>query len=155
MDHSVKIEFAKLQDKGRKPGNPYSHIHGYLKLEIDGRSVPDMGYWGPDDVCFNQWIAVFASIRHAVQKGLPSYKFDETEQGQPAFLFEVKPGSQIALSIVQSESGEGKDDPEWQQVTFSYAAFKAAFLEFKIHFLSEITRNAPGQLEYWTELFNR
>ncbi|NJL56741.1 hypothetical protein HC928_17495 [bacterium] len=153
MATTVKIEFAKLQDKAGNYGNPYSHIHGYLNVEIGGRSVPHLGYWGPDDVCFNDWIEVLSKIRRAVQKGLPSYKFDEFEQGQPAFLFEVKPGSQIALSIIQSESGEGEDDPEWQQVVFSYADFKAAFLAFKLNFLAEISSIAPEQLAYWTEKF--
>jgi hypothetical protein len=148
----MKIKFAKLQNKTYR-GNPYSHIHGYLNFEIDGRSVPHMGYFGADDVCFNQWIAVFAGVRKAVQRQLPFYKFDEFEQGQPAFLFEVKPGSRIALSIIKSESGEGHDDPDWQQVTFRYADFKAEFLDFRTRFLAEISRIAPVQLDYWTEQF--
>lgn len=113
-----------------------------------------MGYRGAEDVCFNAWIAVLAGIRKTVQQRLPFYRFDEAEQGQPAFLFAVRPGSRSALSIVRSESGEGADDPGWQQVVFGYADFKAAFFEFKTCFLAEIARLAPHQLEYWTTQFD-
>jgi len=32
------------------------HVHGGLRLEIGGRLVPYLGYWGPDDVCFGEWV---------------------------------------------------------------------------------------------------
>ena len=42
--------------------SPDAHVHGGLRLEIAGRLVPYMGYRGPDDACFNQWLE---ELRHA------------------------------------------------------------------------------------------
>jgi hypothetical protein len=150
---SVRIDFANLQDKTRN-GKPYQHLHGLLKFEIDSRRVPHMGYWSENDVCFNQWIGILVSIQKAVQEKQPAYLFDECEQGQPAFLFEVTPPSQIFLSIVESECGEGFQDPDWQKVAFAYADFKRAFLHFKERFLQHIAEIAPHQVDYWTAQFS-
>lgn len=152
MGTSVKIEFSKLQNKTYQ-GDSYAHIHGHLNFEIGGRSVLAMGYFGPNDVCFNTWIVVFVGIIKAVKERRESYKFDEYEQGQSAFLFEVKSPAQVVLSIIKSESGEGYDHPDWQNIAFSYADFEATFLGFKSDFLGEISRIAPHQLKYWSKKF--
>jgi len=153
MTNTVKIEFGKMKNKTLR-GVPYDHIHGYMNIEIGGRPIPRLGYGGKNDVCFNTWIVELANLRKAVQERKSSYTFDEYEQGQPAYLFEIRPQSMIALSLIDSESGHGKGDKRWKQVLFSYADFKSELLKFRGEFLAEISEISPDLVDFWTAKFS-
>jgi len=64
------------------------HVHGGLRLEINGRLVPYLGYWGPDDVCFGEWVNELWRAAQALRDSGGRHVYDEGEQGQPAFVFE-------------------------------------------------------------------
>lgn len=115
--------------------------------------MPHLGYYGPDDVCLNQWIQELAAIRKAF-RGAPqcAYTFDEGEQGQPAFQFS-RDGELMLLSIVRSEIGDGQADPAWQGVAFSYRDFVQAYEQFKQALLAEIACQAPTMQEQVARLF--
>jgi hypothetical protein len=156
MDNSVKIHFRDLADVSPEDGQPYIHIHGFLGLEIHGRLVPYMGYGGPNDACFNDWIAVFVELKETVIENLEDHvMYDECEQGQPAFFFEIEDdGAVISLSIIQSATGEGTDDPEWQQIRFSYSAFDLALENFRDHFMEWIRQRAPESYIHWSIIWD-
>ena len=42
-----------------------SHIHGELRIQIHGKTVPRMGYLGASDVCFGIWISELKAIRRS------------------------------------------------------------------------------------------
>lgn len=152
--HDLKV--LKPGDRARHPLAqlaPGQHLHGELRLRIQGRLVPHLGYYGPDDVCLNQWIQELAAIRKAF-RGAPqgAYTFDEGEQGQPAFQFS-RDGELILLSIVGSKIGDGQADPAWQEVAFSYRDFVQAYEQFKQALLAEIASQAPSMREQVARLF--
>jgi hypothetical protein len=60
----------------------------FRRLIIDGRLVPRLGYFGPDDVYFNVWVRALAKAARALTTADPaSYAYEEGEQGQPAPRF--------------------------------------------------------------------
>lgn len=153
MTNPVKVELGKF--KYLEGEDEHHHVHGHLNFQIGGRSVPMMGFWGPDDVCFNTWIEEFVRFQNAVQSGESSYKFDEGEQGQPAYLFKILPQSVISLSIVDSEIGDGGNALEdWQDIPFDYVNFEAEFLKFKTDFLAKIEELAPEYIDFWKDIFD-
>ena len=150
MEKSVKLELGILKDASQKRKHKFEHLHGYLNFEINGRSVPYMGYWGEDDVCLNDWLHIFMDLRLVMKRNQKTYLFDDCEQGQPAYLFEVISENSIQLSVVDSECGDGLGDPEWQKVPFTYVDFEAEFLKLKKEFLAKIADIAPKKLHHWT-----
>ncbi len=95
------------------------HIHGRLSIEIAGRSVPHLGFFGPDDVCLNTWLVELCNVVNALVEAPGEYTFDEGEQGQPAFQF-VRVGDEIVFSITESVLAGGRADTEWQGVRCPY-----------------------------------
>lgn len=82
------------------------------------------------------------------------YVFDEGEQGQPAYKFELTDQGEVALSIIDSQYPySGSADPEWQNITFSFLDFKINFKKPTEAFLQFVTHNAPEQLDEWIKLF--
>jgi hypothetical protein len=94
------------------------HVHGGLRLEIGGRLVPYLGYWGPDDVCFGEWVNELWLAAKALRDPGGRHVYDEGEQGQPAFVFE-REGDRGFFSIAASEISEEEAHPDWQHVEFS------------------------------------
>lgn len=65
MDRTIRLSFRDLWTYGedtatrlplRSLGGGYGHIHGRLDFEVGGRLLPHLGYFGPDDVCFGEWL---------------------------------------------------------------------------------------------------
>lgn len=104
-------------------------MHGRLRIEIDGRELPHLGFFGPDDVCLYTWTPELARIRAALAVGDTRYVFEECEQGQPAFLFE-RVGEMAFVSIVDSTMGDGPGDAEWQRVPCKAADLLTAIDRF-------------------------
>jgi hypothetical protein len=94
-------------------GQSAGHVHGTLMLEIAGRPVPYLGFFGPDDVCMNMWLVELCNIVNSLGGPAGEYTFDEGEQGQPAFKF-ARAGDDVAFFINESLLGDGTADPEWQ-----------------------------------------
>jgi len=136
MTSSVRIWFENLAAAGHEEPLPLSsltteqHVHGGLKIEIGGRLVPHLGFFGPDDVCFDTWVE---ELTRLVEKLLHcpefTHVFDEGEQGQPAFVFD-RSGDKILFSIRESGFSGGKADPEWQEIEFTAADFLTAYQGF-------------------------
>jgi hypothetical protein len=116
-DSNTRLPLQRLSERG-------GHVHGLLQITIDGSVLPRLGYFGPDDVCFNEWICELQSALRSL-RGAPrsSYVYDEGEQGQAAFLFE-REGDAAFVSIVASQLSDGEADPQWQRVRFSFADFE-------------------------------
>jgi hypothetical protein len=132
-----------------------AHIHGALLINIGNRSVPYMGYFGGNDVCFAQWIEELDKICHEFKDNDQGrYCFDEGEQGQPAFPFE-REGEMMYLSIIDSALSDGEGDDDWQKVEFSYQEFMSEYEAFRKQFSAELHRSAPAVASEWIGKFLR
>lgn len=124
------------------------HLHGGLRIELGGRLVPGLGHFGPDDVCFDAWLAELQAVAQAFQaSGSGQYVFDEGEQGQPAFLFERACDS--AFFSIVAGSGGGQANPDWQRVEFSPADFLGEHKRFRETLLNTIRTAAPEGARKW------
>lgn len=125
------------------------HIHGALIIGFNNKVVSGLGYFGPDDVCFNQWLAEFSEIvkKHNLG-GNYTHTFDEGEQGQPAYKFE-KSGRILKFSIVNSEISDGKADPDWQEVEVKYWSFISQIENFYRKFYKFLSELNPSPLAVW------
>ncbi len=154
MHSTVRIRFenlAAMEVNDRRPLSELiveSHIHGGLRLEFGGRLVPHLGYFGPDDVCFSQWIVELRHAAEAMRTPDGRHVFDEGEQGQPAFVFE-REGEKGYFSVAESEISEGQADPDWQRISFSPADFITAHEEFRRSFTTALRTAAPMVAEQW------
>ena len=129
--------------------NENSHIHGELQFVIDGRLVPYLGYFGPDDVCFNAWLQEFEQlIAQLDASSSDTYVFDEGEQGQPAYQFD-RQDAHLYLSITAAAFSGGEADDDWQRVPFTYAVFKHQYLQFKTAFRATLAHEASHIYEQW------
>ena len=145
---SVRIWYenvAAITASGRRPLarlRPQAHVHGGLRLEIGGRLVPHLGYFGPDDVCFDSWLDELALAAEALAVPGGRHVYDEGEQGQPAFVFE-REGDTGYFSIIDAAYSGGVADSGWQRVEFQPTDFIAAYEDFRTSFLAAL-RAAPG-----------
>jgi hypothetical protein len=131
-----------------------SHIHGGLRMEIAGRLVPYLGFWGPDDVCFDQWLGELWQVARAMGQPGGRHVFDEGEQGQPAFVFH-RDGNRGFFTIAASGISDGPADADWQRVEFSPADFIAAHQRFRASFVAELRAAAPGAADAWLARFGQ
>lgn len=129
-----------------------SHVHGGLRLEFAGRLVPYLGYWGPDDVCFSQWLGELSQAAAAMGQPGGRHVFDEGEQGQPAFVFE-RDGDCGFFSIAASELSGADADPDWQRVEFLLAEFVAAVTDLQASFATDLRAASPTEAEAWLTRF--
>jgi hypothetical protein len=124
------------------------HVHGGLRIELRGRLVPGLGFFGPDDVCFNNWLTELRAVAQAFQaSSCGRHVFDEGEQGQPAFLFE-RAGDSAFFSISAGVGG-GEANPDWERIEFSPEEFLAEHKQFCERFVSAIRAAAPEGAAQW------
>jgi hypothetical protein len=143
MDSDERLPLSRLKLN--------SHIHGGLRLEIGGRLVPYLGYFGPDDVCLGQWLEELWLAAKAFETSEHGqYTFDEGEQGQPAFVFE-RSGHRAFFSITTSEISEAEGDPDWQRIEFSPVEFLAEHLRFRQSLFATLKAAAPATAEQWIQ----
>lgn len=127
------------------------HVHGRLELLVGGRSVPRLGFWGPSDVCFNQWLDVLREAVVALSASPTSeYIFDEGEQGQPAFRW-IRRDQLLAFSIVDSTLSDGVAHPEWQGIECKYEDFVSQVADFQSRFSAAMVRDAPETGQAWLD----
>ena len=128
---------------------PDEHIHGGLRIQFGERFVPNLGYFGPDDVCFSTWLEELSAAARAFESDTDArYVFDEGEQGQPAFVFE-RAGDQAYFSITKSEFSGGEADPDWQRIEFSPDDFFAEHTRFRESFFAAVRVAAPHVADQW------
>ena len=124
---SFAIEFADLWtyttgpsgDIGRASlselAGPGEHIHGRLEILVQGRCLPSLGFFGSDDVCFNEWARELRDLSSTINTdGQATHIYDEGEQGQPSYHF-TRVGDELIVSV-RDGLGGGQADPEWRLV---------------------------------------
>jgi len=157
---SVQIEFGDLwtydatETQKRRPLSslPESgagHIHGRLTITVNSRKLPYLGYFGPDDVCFNEWLKELHFAKKTLTSDDPSkYIYDEGEQGQPAFLFERK-GDRLFLSIIDSEMSGAPGDDGWKNEEVGLSEFTFAVSKFEESFQHEVLAQNRRAAHNW------
>jgi hypothetical protein len=145
-DSSERLTLARLSDRG-------GHIHGCLEIQVNGASLPHLGYFGPDDVCFNEWVfQLHSALRTLTSTTSISHIYDEGEQGQPAFLFQ-RESHDLFVSIVDSQLSDGKAHPDWQRVPCSYTDFEHNTSTFLTDFRQHLRTVAPQfAAEWWSRV---
>jgi hypothetical protein len=143
---SERLPLARLSDRG-------GHVHGCLEIEVNGAALPYLGYFGPDDVCFNEWVFQLHSMLRTLRSASRiSHTYDEGEQGQPAFRFE-RDTDRLCVSIIASELSDGGADPDWQRVACTYADFDRNVTTFLTHFRQHLHTVAPKfAAEWWSRV---
>jgi hypothetical protein len=143
---SERLTLARLSDRG-------GHIHGRLEIEINGTSLPYLGYFGPDDVCFNEWVFQLHSGLNTLRSAPSiSHTYDEGEQGQPAFLFQ-RESHQLFISIIASALSDGQADPDWQRIPCSFVDFEHSATTFLTDFRQHLLTVAPHfATEWWSRV---
>lgn len=141
-DTSVRLPLEALADST-------DHIHGLLTLKISGRALPHMGFFGPDDVCFNTWIEELYQVTLKLEAAeAATYTFDEGKQGQPAFVFK-RNGELLFVSVVESHLSGADGDPSYQAVSCRWSEFHAAVAAFFVSFHSALLEQCPGVGKAW------
>lgn len=141
-DSSERLPLGRLADED-------GHVHGLLELAISGRGLPHMGFFGPDDVCFNTWVDELVRIVQALDRSeTGEYTFDEGEQGQPAFAFRRR-GDALAVSVVDSLISGGRADPGFQDVACRWLEFRSAVMTFLADFHATLLEACPLVAERW------
>ena len=127
---------------------PHAHIHGLLAIEINGRRLPRL-YFFPDDVCVGEWAFQLRSALRALRSADSSkFVFDEGEQGQPAFVFE-RAGDLLFVSVVESDLGGGRAEPDWQRVACPFVDFEEGVEKFLATFRARLVQEAYAVGEAW------
>jgi hypothetical protein len=151
---SLEITFSELwtyslDDVDRRlpvsalPEDGLGHIHGRLQIAVAGRVVPHMGYCGPTDVCFGQWLQVLHKAVNSLGTSSGSeYVFDEGEECQPAFRW-VRKDAAVLFSIVDSVLSAGEADPAWQDIEFRFADFLREVKDLEVRFEATLLSEAP------------
>lgn len=133
----------------RSLGGRCTHVHGLLELEVSGKVLPHMGFFGPDDVCFNTWIEELSRITRALADSQSAeYTFDEGEQGQPAFSFR-RQGDLLLVSVVASALSGAAEDASSQNISCFWSAFQSAVSAFFASFRKTLLEQCPAVAEGW------
>jgi hypothetical protein len=141
-DPSQRLPLSRLSDGD-------GHIHGLLRLALSGNVMPHMGFFGPDDVCFNTWIEELSHITRLLSESdVAAYTFDEGEQGQPAFHFQ-RQGDLLLVSVVDSTLSGAAGEPSYQGVTCSWESFLSAVASFFASFHGALFTQCPLVAETW------
>jgi len=127
-DSSFEISFAGLWTLGTGSGGRSEreslaelagageHVQGVLEILVQGRPLPALGFFGPDDVCFNESARELSHLRTAItgDGAAATHVYNEGEQGQPSYHF-GNVGDEVTVSV-RDGLGGGQADPEWDGV---------------------------------------
>lgn len=141
-DTSERLPLAQLSERG-------GHVHGRLEIAVNGALLPYLGYFGPDDVCFNEWVFQLQFALKALRSSpRSSHTYDEGEQGQPAFLFE-REANNLLVSIVDSQLSDGSAHPDWRRVGCHFSDFERGVDKFLVDLRMHLASEAPQFAEQW------
>jgi hypothetical protein len=144
----TRLPLSQLSDTG-------GHIHGLLNIKVNGQELPYLGYFGRDDVCFNEWVSELKSALEELKRAPhSSYTYDEGEQGQPAFLFERDAGTAF-VSVVASQLSDGANDPGWQRIQFSFSDFERSVEQFLVRLRKHIASESAQYGDKWWALVTK
>lgn len=140
--------YVPIGDGERQPLTALSvdedHIHGELRWTIDERRVPNMRYFGLDDVCLGDWWdGLSAALVTLSSDG--SHLLDLGDQGDPAHLIERR-GTAGFLSIVDSPTFGGKANSEWQRVPFAWSELVEGVRGFRQELAGLLESDGPHVL---------
>jgi hypothetical protein len=150
--------YAPLSSDDRLPlallSDENTHVHGLLRIAVGERVLPRLGYFGSDDVCFNEWVRELSEASGTLLASDPaSHVYDEMEEGQPAFHFD-RIGDQVFVSVRESIAGEG--DPTWERVPCRLDDFVDAASRFLVEFRQALLAQAGhDRAELWWDRFVR
>jgi hypothetical protein len=159
---TVKISFSDLWTyEGGDPherlplsrlaGAGEGHIHGRLKISIVGRELPYLGFFGPDDVCFNEWFRELHHLRrHLSESEISEYIYDEGEQGQPAFRF-CRANGKLLISVIASDLSSAPGDENWMDVECEFGLFNDETASFEERFCRTLQKEVPHVAKEWLE----
>ena len=57
---TVRLTLGAFGPAGTPP--TFAHLHGELRLELGGRAAPRTGYFGPADLCLNDWVRELRAV---------------------------------------------------------------------------------------------
>ena len=131
-----------------------THVHGKLRIVVRGCELPRLGFFGPDDVCFNAWVHELTTAARVLVAADPAaHVFDEGEQGQPAYHFE-RAGSDVFVSVRASMISDGTADPSWERVPCKLEEFVVSVSRFVAAFSSALEALAGEErAESWWKQF--
>ena len=78
------------------PSDGREHTHGRLEIKINGRALPYLGYFGPDDVCIGQWAHELLLVLRKLSGGIETRHLDGCQ-------------SRPETGRLQAEAEEGSD----------------------------------------------
>ena len=126
------------------------HVHGELQVLVNGRRLPSLGYFGVDDVCFNEWVHELHTVRELLEAGTSAvYVYDEGEQGQPAYEFR-RVDNTVLVSVIEG-SGGGSADADWQGVPCLLTDLAAAIDRFEEALRAQLGREAADVGLRWMD----
>lgn len=133
-------------------------IHGRLEIRVRGHLLPALGFFGPDDVCLNEWTRELVQLCDVLSAADgTTHVYDEGEQGQPSYHFS-RVGDEVVVSVREG-SGGGLADPAWSGVvclltdlTTAVAAFTQRLESLLVsaaqhrgnEWLASVTADRPG-----------
>jgi len=140
---NVRLPVSSLPKDGK------GHIHGRLEIIVAGRPLPYLGYFGPDDVCMNEWIKELSEAAAKLKSADNSeHVYHDCEQGQPTFRFE-RCGNLVFISIITSEFSGAKGLPDWQMVECRLDGFLSAVSTFETQFRKLVLSESPVGGKLW------
>ena len=74
----MKISISHLNE------SEYTHVHGEMEININGKILPSLGIDSIDDVCFGYWIEMFSNLFKVFEMDETEYIIEGGEQGKPA-----------------------------------------------------------------------
>lgn len=148
FDHLAALPPGKNLRQPLKALETAGCVHGELRLEVAGRVVPSMGYFGREDVCFGAWLRELRDLAVVMRALTGKHVYDEGEQGQPAFVFECV-GETAFFTIADSEYSDGTADSDWRRVEFRTADFIEAEAGFQRSFIEALRTETPQVADVW------
>ena len=122
------------------PSDGREHIHGRLEIRVNGRAMPALGYFGPDDVCLGQWAHELLLVLRTLSAGNEArHVYDEGEQGQPVFEFR-RDESRAYISIT---------DSDWRAVACDAGAMLSSVRSFLDELRGRLESLAPHAATAW------
>jgi hypothetical protein len=127
-----------------------THVHGEFWIRVNGRCLPALGYFGPDDVCLGTWVEELTSIASELVASDPArYVFDEGEQGQPAYVFE-RVGDRVRVSLAISQTGDGAAFARWGEETCALGHMIDQIGEFLVALDAAVSSASPAGVGWVT-----
>ncbi|MFS0558086.1 hypothetical protein [Brevibacillus sp. 179-C9.3 HS] len=99
------------------------YIRVRLVVEMSGKTMPGMGYFGEDDVDIFEWLNILQMVKNElVYDKNKTFNYQVPEQGEPIYQFS-REDKWLYSSIVASAVTGAKANPYWKRVPCLFAEF--------------------------------